>query len=225
MIQAPVYTMEGEQIDTVSVDPDWLGGKPNLALIKQAIVMYQSNRRQGSAMTRSRSMVVGSTRKIYRQKGTGNARMGSVRSPVRRGGGVTFAKTPKSWRQKMPRKARRAARNSALLAKLLADEVLILDELKLESPKTKQMKAILAAVGADSSCTVGVESPNDVLVKSARNIPKVDLHLAQDLNARDILLRRKLVLTRNSINAWLEQAKGNGAGDESSAAPQESAGS
>ena len=206
MIDVPVYNIEGEQVDTMRVDPEALGGTPNRALLKQAVVMYQANRRQGSATTRSRGMVQGSTVKIYRQKGTGRARAGAARTPLRRGGGVTFAKRPKSWRQALPKKARRAARQSALLAKLLDDQVLVLNELKLAAPKTREMARILSVLRVERGCTLAIRDDDGNVLKSARNIPKVDVRDVGDLNAYDILLRRKLLVTREAMTTLLGEA-------------------
>jgi large subunit ribosomal protein L4 len=118
MINVPVYNMSGEQTGSMEVDEARLGGKVRLDLLKQAVVMWQSNQRQGSARTKNRARVEGSTRKLFRQKGTGNARMGTVRTCIRRGGGVAFAKLEQHLRRAMPRKMRQLARNSALLAKM-----------------------------------------------------------------------------------------------------------
>src|SRR5438874_7874477 len=118
MIELPVYNQTGQKVESIQVDEQKLGGTVRKALLKQALVMYHANRRQGTVRTLARGEVAGSTRKIYRQKGTGNARMGTIRQPVRVGGGHAKQKRPKDWRLKMPKKARRLARNSAILSKL-----------------------------------------------------------------------------------------------------------
>src|SRR5271169_843664 len=117
MIEVPIYNQTGEKIESFSVDEAKLGGEVNKALLKQAMVMYHANQRQGTVRTLARGEVAGSTRKIFRQKGTGNARMGTIRQPVRKGGGHAKQKRPKEWRQAMPKQARNLARNSAILAK------------------------------------------------------------------------------------------------------------
>ncbi len=133
MIDLPVYNKKGKQVDTLSIDESCLGGEVRPVLLKQAYVMFHANRRQGSARTRSRGRVVGSTRKLYRQKGTGRARAGNRRTNIRRGGGVAFAKrkTGEEFRLRMPRKMRRLANRNALLAKLKDNEVKCLDESNL----------------------------------------------------------------------------------------------
>src|SRR5258706_10536327 len=138
MIEVPIYNQSGQEVEKFQVDEAKLGGAVRRNLLKQALVMYHANKRQGTVRTLARGEVEGSTRKIYRQKGTGNARMGSIRQPVRVGGGHAKQKRPKDWRLAMPRKMRRLARDSAILSKLQSNEVRVLDEIKLPEPKTKK---------------------------------------------------------------------------------------
>ena len=142
MIELPVYNKEGKQVDAINIDETLLGTEVKPTLLKQAYVMFHSNRRQGSARTKSRGMVEGSTRKIYRQKGTGNARMGQVRTNIRKGGGVTFAKTRthEHCRKDIPKKMRQLANRNALLAKLVDGEVKCIIDLDFKTPKTKELK-------------------------------------------------------------------------------------
>jgi len=200
MIEVPVYNMAGEQIRTVSVSPDEFGGWIRPRLLKQVLVAYANHRRQDSARTRSRGMVEGSTRKIYRQKGTGNARMGTVRTSVRRGGGVAFAKTGGRWRASLPKKMRRLARNCAILAKLQAHDVLIVDDFAFDAPKTKRFVAMLAAVGATKGCVVALPEADESAYKSGRNVPKTEIRVCSELNAYDILRRRKLVFAGSAFD-------------------------
>src|SRR5947208_12252443 len=123
MIEVPIYNQSGDKIDTIQVDEAKLGGEVGRNLLKQALVMYHANQRQGSVRTLARGEVAGSTRKIFRQKGTGNARQGTIRQPVRKGGGHAKQKRPKDWRQAMPKKQRQLARDSALLSKLQSNDV------------------------------------------------------------------------------------------------------
>jgi len=201
MIDVPVYDMSGEQTGTMQIDEVVLGGRVRLELLKQAVVTWRANQRQGSARTRSRSMTAGSTRKLYRQKGTGNARMGTVRTALRRGGGVAFAKRERSFRRDMPRKMRQLARNSALLAKLRSGSVAIVDPINIDTPKTKVFWAMLRAVGADRGCVVALESPSPELYKSGRNIPRTEIRQVHELNAYEILRRRKLLFSRGAFEA------------------------
>src|SRR5881392_2515293 len=137
MIEVPIYNQAGDKIDTIKVDPAKLGGEVKKNLLKQALVMYHANQRQGSVRTLARGEVAGSTRKMFRQKGTGNARTGGIRNPIKKGGGHAKQKRPKDWRQAMPKKARKLARNSALLFKFQSNDVRVIDEIKLDGPKTK----------------------------------------------------------------------------------------
>ena len=143
MLEVTVYNTAGEKIDTLRVDEALLGGTVNVALLKQAVVAYHANRRQGTAANRGRSQVEGSTRKLFRQKGTGNARRGNVRTNVLRGGGVAFAKKKRDFGKGLPKKMRRAALRSAILAKILGEDLLVIDGLKVDEPKTKVVADVL----------------------------------------------------------------------------------
>jgi len=202
MIDVPVYNMSGEQTGSMQIDEALLGGRVRYELLKQAVVSWQLNQRQGSARTKSRGMVQGSTRKLFRQKGTGNARMGPVRTVIRRGGGVAFAKTERNVvRRELPKKMRQLARNSALLAKLKSGSVAVVDPLALSEPKTKPFWRMLKAIGADQGCTVALEAPNEAVYKSGRNVPKTEIRQVHELNAYEILRRRKLLFSRGALEA------------------------
>lgn len=203
MIDVPVYNMNGEQTGAIAVDEAVLGGRVRYDLLKQAVVVWQKNQWQGSARTKCRSMVEGSTRKLYRQKGTGNARMGTIRQPVRRGGGVAFAKLEQNHAREMPRKMRRLARNSALLAKLRAGAVAVVDPLAMDEPKTKRLYALFKALGAHQGCVVALDRANPAIFKSGRNIPKTDIRQVGELNAYEILRRRKIVFSKAAFEAVL----------------------
>src|SRR3982750_2680100 len=137
MIEVPISHQSGDKVETFKLDEAKLGGEVHRSLLKQAITMYHANQRQGTVRTLARGEVEGSTRKIYRQKGTGNARMGTIRQPVRKGGGHAKQKRPKDWRQAMPKKARKLARNSAILSKIQSQDIRVIDAISLEQPKTK----------------------------------------------------------------------------------------
>ena len=206
MIELPIYNREGKQVESINIDEALLGSEVRPTLLKQAYVMSHSNRRQGSARTKSRGMVEGSTRKIYKQKGTGNARMGTVRTNIRKGGGVTFAKTRthENFRKAMPKKMRQLANRNALLAKLVDGEVKCIVDLEFESPKTKAFKAILDAVGVNRSCLVAVDSENRNAAVSARNLENVDTIRVDQLNVFELLNHRFLVVDKTSIEAFLD---------------------
>jgi large subunit ribosomal protein L4 len=206
MIDVPIYNKTGEKVDTLSIDEAQLGSEVRPALLKQAYVMFHANRRQGSARTKSRGMVSGSTRKLYRQKGTGNARVGPRRTVVRKGGGVAFAKTKtrEAFRLAMPKKMRRLANRNALLAKLVDDEVKIIDSLDFAAPKSSDFKAVLDAVKIDRTCLVALDPANRHAALSARNLENVTTIRIEQLNVFELLNHRYLVVDRASLEAFLD---------------------
>jgi large subunit ribosomal protein L4 len=203
MIEVPVFNQTGQQIDTLQVDEERLGGEVRTNLLKQALVMYHANQRQGTVRTQARGEVAGSTRKIYRQKGTGNARQGSIRQPVRVGGGHAKNKRPKEWRQAMPKKARRLATRSAILAKIQAKDIRVVDRIALEQPKTRFVAQVFKALGIDRSCLLAVNGRDEQLERSARNIDRITLTSVAQLNAWDIMRNRTLLVTREGFEQIL----------------------
>src|SRR5580693_10272177 len=137
MIEVPLFDQTGKKLESIQVDEAKLGGTVRKALLKQTLVAYHTNQRQGTVQTLARGEVAGATRKVFKQKGTGNARTGGIRNPIKKGGGHAKQRRPKDWRQAIPKKVRRLARNSALLAKLQSNDVRILNDIKLAEPKTK----------------------------------------------------------------------------------------
>jgi large subunit ribosomal protein L4 len=199
MIKLPVYNRDGQEIENLKVDEATLGGRVRYSLLKQAIVMYHANKRVGTAATKNRALVEGSTRKLYAQKHTGNARVGNIRTAKRVGGGVTFAKAARDFSQQMPKKQRLLARASALLAKLLSNNVVVVDQLKFEKPRTKDFAAVLNNLKIDRSCLVVINDYDQTLWKSARNIAKVSVLLATESNAGDICSHTKLLFTKDAF--------------------------
>jgi len=199
MIDLAVYNTNGQEVESLKVDEAAFGGSIRHPLLKQAIVMYHANKRVGTAATKSRGMVTGSGRKLFRQKGTGNARVGNARTGKRVGGGVTFAKTTREFRQRMPKKQRRLARDSAILAKLLGNNVVVVDGLQLKKPKTKDFVNILSNLKIERSCLVTISSEDANLVKSVDNIPKVAVLPVSQLNAGDICNHRKMLFTKEAL--------------------------
>lgn len=210
MLSIPVYNESGAQVGTEQLDEALLGGTLNLRLLKQAVVMYHANRRQGTVAQKTRGEVQGSSRKIYRQKGTGRARMGNARQPVRRGGGRAFPRKPRDFRQDMPRKMRRLARNQAVLAKIQSQDAIIIDGLKFDEPKTSRFATLLKAVQCEKGCVFATRGKNENLWKSGRNIPQISVMDVAELNAGDVLARRRLVFTREAFNAFRQVAGQNG---------------
>ncbi len=206
MLEVPVYNTAGEQIETLRIAEERFGKTVNLPLLKQAIVAYHANRRRGTAATRGRSQVKGSTRKLFRQKGTGRARRGPVRTGILRGGGVTFAKAPRSFRQKLSKKMRRKALDSAILAKLLGRDLVVVDGLTVAEPKTKLVAEVLSNLKISRSCLLTIPQPNEVLWKSARNIPEVTVRVASELNAFEVAGRQKMLVTREAMDVLLGES-------------------
>jgi len=205
MIDLAVYNADGKEVETLKVDEAALGGSVRYPLLKQAIVMYHANKRVGTATTKGRSQVAGSGKKLFRQKGTGNARVGNIRTGKRVGGGMTFAKTARDFRQRMPKKQRRLARDSAILAKLLGNNLVVVEELRFEKPKTGDFAGVLSSLKIDRSCLVTTSSVDTNLCKSAGNLPKVRVMPVSQLNAGDICRYRKMLFTKEALLAVLQK--------------------
>ncbi len=198
-MQVPVYSMAGKVVKHIDISDDVFALPVNEAVVHQAVVRQLANARQGTASTKTRSEVAGSKQKMFRQKHTGRARAGSIRSPLRRGGGVTFGPKPRSYRQAMPKKMRRLALRCVLSAKAGGKELMVLDELRLEEPKTKEMVKILAALGIEDSALIATGEPVENVVKSARNLPGVKTIPANLLNVVDITSHKMLLLTETAV--------------------------
>lgn len=207
-MEVPVLNKQGKSVGVLTIDEASLGGEVNPALIKQAYVRYHANRRQGSARTKSRGMVEGSTRKLYRQKGTGNARVGPARVPNRKGGGHAFAKskTREDFRLDMPVKMRRQANRNALLAKLLDQEVKVIDDLAFKTPRTKDVQEMLGAVGVDRTCLMVLGEGHENLKLGARNLPEVSTVSAREMTCFEMLNHRYVVIAKSDLEAWLNGA-------------------
>jgi large subunit ribosomal protein L4 len=201
MLDVPVYNPDGEQIDTLEVDEKALGGTVNVDLLKQAVVMYHANRRQGSAATRSRSRVAGTGAKAFRQKGTGRARRGDLKTNLLRGGGMAFRKEPHGFRKRMPQKMRRRALQSALLAKVLGRDLLVIDGLAMDEPKTRRMADVLRNLKIDRSCLLALAERDRSLYLAGRNLPDLTVRTAGELNAFDVATRQKMLVTREAMAA------------------------
>jgi large subunit ribosomal protein L4 len=170
-------------------------------------VMYQANLRQGSAKTKSRGEVAGTTKKMYRQKGTGNARAGSRRTNIRRGGGHTFAKRPRNFGYHMPRKALRVATRMAIASKIADQQVVVIDDLSFHVPATREMASILKALGLGNVSTLVTTASLDLNVyKSARNIPRVSVSPVAELNALSVLAPRRMLVTKAALDSIKQRA-------------------
>jgi large subunit ribosomal protein L4 len=186
-MQAPVYNIEGEQVTEAELRDDIFAVPISEALMHQALVRQLANARLGTHKAKTRSEIRGGGRKPWRQKGTGRARQGSIRSPQWRGGGTVFGPTPRSYRQKMPRKMRRQALRSALSVKAAESQVILLDTLEMSEPKTRQVLGALQNLGIDSSALILLPQSDEVILRSVRNLPQVRTLVAQYLNVRDLL--------------------------------------
>ena len=198
-VQVPVYDLVGEVVKQIDISDQVFAVPFNQAVVHQALVRQRANARQGTADTKTRGEVSGSTGKLFRQKGTGLARAGGRRSPLRRGGGVAFGPHPRSYSQAMPKKMRRLALRCVLSAKAGDGELKVLEELKFEKPKTKEMASILTALGSDSSALIVTSDPDGNVIKSARNLPGIKTIPANLLNVVDLLSYKMLLMTEAAV--------------------------
>ena len=189
----------GKKVKSIEVDEQVFGLKPYRSLVHQAMVAQRANLHRGTHKTKSRGEVRGSTAKLYRQKGTGRARAGSARSGIRRGGGVIFGPRPRSYRQDLPKRMRRLAIRSVLSAKAANGSLQVVDELTIESPRTKEMLGVLQKLGFDRSTLVVTAQPEPIVKLSVHNLPKVKWMPADYLNVLDLLNHRGLLMTEEAI--------------------------
>jgi large subunit ribosomal protein L4 len=200
-IHVPVFNRQGESVGTVDVDPADFGGTVNRQLLHDVVLMHLANQRAGTHSTLRRGEVAGSTRKLFRQKGTGNARAGTRRTNKRRGGGTAKGPKPRDYEYHLPKKAVRAATRMALLSKFQDQEAVIIDELSLPEAKTKQMAGILKALKlTGSTCLIGTANLDRKVYQSARNIPGVEIMPASQFNAYSVLRPKRVLLTRAALN-------------------------
>ena len=206
-----IFDRKGKKVGTYNVEPTDFAPRINKQLLHDAVVMYQANLRQGSHQTKSRGMVAGSTKKMYRQKGTGNARAGSKRSGVRRGGGHIFAIKNRDYSYRLPRKALQTATRMALAAKVRDDELIVIDDFAITEPRTKDMVAILKHLDhkQGDSLLVATEKLDANVYRSARNIAGISVSPASELNALSLLSSRRLLVTKATLDALVESAKKN----------------
>ncbi len=202
MVTLPVYDRSGAEVGKVDIDPTAIAPKISKQLLHDAVVMYQSNLRLGTKRTKGRGEVSGSTKKMYRQKGTGNARMGSKRTPQRRGGGHAMQLRPRSFYYRLPKKAIRAATRMAMATRLVAGSVVVVDALEMAAPKTKELFSVLKALGLAGQTTLVAtadHAPN--VYMSGRNIPGLTVSKVADLNALLLLKPKRVLLTKGAIEA------------------------
>jgi large subunit ribosomal protein L4 len=199
MPKVALFNQNGTQVGDIELSDAVFGIEPNESVLHDAVVMQQASLRQGTHDVKGRSEVRGGGRKPWRQKGTGRARQGSIRSPQWVGGGVVFGPTPRSYSYKLPKKVRRLAIKSALASKVLSEEIVVLEGLMLDAPKTKEMVSILNGLSADRKALVVTADYNDNVALSARNIPGVTFVTAEGINVLDVLKHDKLIITKDAV--------------------------
>lgn len=193
-MEVPVYNMSGEEVSRIELPTDIFEAKINRDLMHQALVRQMANKRLGTHKVKGRSDVNRTTRKMYRQKGTGNARHGSRRAPIFVGGGVAHGPQPRKYTKKMPRKMRRAALRSALSVKAINGDIVVLDDIQMVMPKTKEMVAVMGRLAVGESALLLLAERNENVELSARNLPEMKALRASYLNIRDLLGYNKIVM-------------------------------
>jgi len=204
MLEITVYNRENKAVEPIKVDEAVLGKEVNRRLLRDVVVAYEAAQRQGDAKTKTRGEVEGSTRKPWKQKHTGRARIGTVRSPIWRHGGIIFGPQPRDYSYQMPKKMLRRALQSALLAKCYDKELFIIEDISLDKPKTKNIAGILKGLGINRSCLIGLKEPNRTITLATRNIPKVEVMPVKDFNAYTVLNHKNILLTKEAWNNLLE---------------------
>lgn len=192
---------QGKDLRKITVADEVFGLTPNLSVLHQTFLAQMAARRQGTHDTKGRGEVRGSTRKLFKQKGLGRARQGSVRAPHRKGGGIVFGPTPRDYTQTIPKRMRRLALRSALSAKARDGALAVIDDFGLTTPRTKDMVAMLSALGLEGSVMVVTAEPDAIIKQSASNVPRVLTTSAAYLNVADLMNHRHLVMTEAAVRA------------------------
>jgi large subunit ribosomal protein L4 len=199
MPKVTLFNQNGSTVGEIELADSIFGIEPNEAVLFDAVIMQRASLRQGTHKVKNRSEVSGGGRKPWRQKGTGRARQGSIRSPQWRGGGIVFGPTPRSYSYKLPKKVRRLAIKSALSSKVLENNVIVLEDLVLNAPKTKEMAAILKGLSVEKKALIVTADVNEAVALSARNIPGVTVVTANGVNVLDVLHHDKLIMTKAAV--------------------------
>jgi large subunit ribosomal protein L4 len=199
MPKVAVYNVSGSQVGEVELSDSVFGIEPHSHVLNEAVLMQRASLRLGTHKVKGRSEVRGGGRKPWKQKGTGRARQGSIRAPQWKGGGVVFGPTPRSYGYKLPKKVRRLAIKSALSSKVLGNEIIVLDQLQLSQPKTKEFAAILSNLKVDRKALVVTAGYEENVALSARNIPGVKFVAADGINVLDVMVYDKLIITKDAV--------------------------
>lgn len=226
VLSVPQRSADGGELSRLEISSEVLDVRVRPPLLKEAVRMYQANRRQGTHDTKTRGEVTGSTRKLWRQKGTGRARAGSIKNPVWRGGGIVFGPHPRDYSYSINRKQRRLALRSALFSKFVDAEVVVVDGIELEAPRTRSVVQMLAALEIEGRVLIATDAIDRNLVLSVRNLPNVVCRVVADLNAEEVLVAGTVILTRRAFDliasgeAWASHGNGSATTSEASPAPE-----
>ncbi|PLR65783.1 50S ribosomal protein L4 [Bacillus sp. UMB0893] len=199
MPKVALLNQGGSNVGEIELNDSVFGIEPNQHVLFEAVIMQRASLRQGNHKVKNRSEVRGGGRKPWKQKGTGRARQGSIRSPQWRGGGIVFGPTPRSYSYKLPKKVRRLAIKSALSSKVQENNVLVLEDLLMNAPKTKEMTSILAGLSVEKKALIVTADVNETVTLSARNIPGITVLTANSINVLDVLNHEKLVITKAAV--------------------------
>lgn len=199
MPNVALFKQDGSQIGEVTLNEEIFGIEPNESVVYDAIIMQRASLRQGTHAVKNRSAVRGGGRKPWRQKGTGRARQGSIRSPQWRGGGVVFGPTPRSYSYKLPKKVRRLAIKSILSEKVAENKLVVVDALSFDAPKTKEFKQVLANLSIDNKVLIVLEEGNDFAALSARNLPNVSVIASNNVTVLDVVANDKVLATQTAL--------------------------
>jgi large subunit ribosomal protein L4 len=199
MPKVALFNQIGSKVGEIELNDSVFGIEPNNHVLFEAVLMQRASMRQGTHKTKVRSEVAGGGRKPWRQKGTGRARQGSIRSPQWRGGGTVFGPTPRSYSYKLPKKVRRLAIKSALSSKVLEENILVLENLAFDAPKTKEFTKVLNGLSVNSKALIVTASLEENVALSARNLPGVTVVEADGINVLDVLNHDKLIMTKAAV--------------------------
>ena len=211
-----IMDLQGKPVGRLTLDPALWGGPVNLRLLSQAVAMYRTNQRAGTASTKTRGEVSGGGKKPWKQKHTGRARAGSIRSPLWRHGGSVFGPRPRDMRYRLPEAIRRRALLESLKGKLRDEELVVLNQLAANAPKTKPFAGLSATFNVVKRAIIVLDAPTDALVKSLRNLARFELRNADNLNALDVLNVHKVLVTKTAFERLEHRLKGLNGSDASS---------
>ena len=199
MPKVALYNVQGSQVGEIELNDAVFGIEPNESVVHEAVVMQMASWRQGTHCTKSRGEVRGGGRKPWKQKGTGRARVGTIRSPLWRGGAIVFGPKPRSYSYSIPKKKRRLALKSVLSSKVMDNDIIVLDALNFDAPKTKEMVKVLDALNVDKKALIVTADLDENVAKSARNIKGMTPVAASGINVYDVLNHNKLIITKDAI--------------------------